>query len=330
VSGWLAELALILLAWGVFASAASAALSLGWPALAAALPRLEPTARARAALALALAPALVPWTLVALCLAPGVPPLIGWHADHCLMHTEHVHLCLTHHDTALSAPLVALLASAAAISLAALVRLGSQLGRARLRWIALRRTAVGTLAPGVTLVRCARPFSVAAGLLRPHVWVSTALADALPADQLEAVIEHERGHVRGRDALCRLIAGACALPLWPRVRRALLAELALASEEVCDEVAGARIGDRLRVAETILAVERLLGANRPAEPTGFLAFGGSTVPDRVRSLLATPPAAISASYAWAGAAVLAVAAWVGCGLLHHATEHLINALLHAL
>jgi Zn-dependent protease with chaperone function len=330
VSGWLAELALILLAWGVFAAATSAALSLGWPALAAALRRLEPTARARAALALALSPALVPWTLVALCLAPGVPPLIGWHADHCLAHTEHAHLCLTHRNTALSAPLVALLAAAAAISLAALARLGAQLGRARRKRIALRHTSVGTLSPGVTLVRCARPFSLAAGLLRPHVWVSTALADALPDDQLEAVIEHERGHVRARDALRRLVAGTCALPLWPRVRRALLAELALASEEACDEAAGARIGDRLRVAETILTVERLLGANPPAEPTGFLAFGGSTVPDRVRSLLATPPAAISASYAWAAAAVLAVAAGLGCGLLHHTTEHLINALLHGL
>jgi hypothetical protein len=40
--GWLAELALFLLAWTLFAAACSAALSLAWPALAAGLRRLAP------------------------------------------------------------------------------------------------------------------------------------------------------------------------------------------------------------------------------------------------------------------------------------------------
>src|SRR5262249_51971334 len=61
MSGWLAELALILLAWGLFAVISSAALSLGWPALRAVFRRCAPVPRARALLATALAPIAVPW-----------------------------------------------------------------------------------------------------------------------------------------------------------------------------------------------------------------------------------------------------------------------------
>ena len=328
--GWLAELSLILLAGGLYAALTSTAVSLAWPALVAWLRRLEPAPRARAALAVALAPALLPVALVALCLVPGLPALIGWHGDHCLAHAEHPHLCLAHHHAALTPPLVALLVLAGAAALVALARAGAQVARARSRCAALELAAAESLSPGVRLVRSARPFSLAAGLLRPQIFVSTALAGALPDDQLAVVLAHERGHVERRDALCRWIASLCALPLWPRVRRALLGELALASEEACDEAAGAQVGDRLRVAETILAVERLLGAVAPGEPIGVLAFGGSTVAQRVHSLLASPLPAISARYAALAAAALALAAGLGIGRLHHITEHLIGALLRAL
>ena len=326
--GWLAELALILLAGAVFAAATSVAFSAAWPALAAWLRRLAaPAPRAWVALAVALAPALVAVALVAICLAPGLAAPFGSHGDHCLAHTEHPHLCLTHHG-ALSAPLSALLIAAAAISLGVLVRLAVQLVHARRRGVILERASAGRLAPGVTLVHSARPFSLAAGLLRPHIWISTALVDALESEQLAVVLAHERGHVRRRDALCRWAAAACSLPLWPSVRRALLAELSLASEQACDEAAVVRVSDRLHVAETLLAVERLLGSGAgPAEPAGVLAFGGSTVPERVRSLLAGPPAAVSLRYAALAALGVPVVAALGADRIHHATEHLLGALL---
>jgi hypothetical protein len=261
---------------------------------------------------------------------PGLPALFGWHGDHCLAHAEHPHLCLAHHHAALTPPLVALLVLTGAAALVALVRVSAQIARARSRCAALELAAAGSPSPGVRLVRSARPFSLAAGLLRPRIWISTALAEALTWPQLEVVIEHERGHVRCRDALRRWIAAACALPLLPTVRRAVLAELALASEQACDEAAGARVGDRLIVAETILAVERLLGSVPPAEPVGMLAFGGSTVPERVHSLLAEPAAAISARYAMLAVAAVALAAGLGVERLHHMTEHLLGALLRAL
>jgi Zn-dependent protease with chaperone function len=328
VRGWVAELALILLAGGVFASATAAALSLSWPLLLRALRRLAPAPRASAALGLACAPAALPCALVALCLAPGVTMLLGGHADHCLAHHQHAHLCLVHPISALTAPLAAVLAISGVALLVAGARSRVAVRGAWRRLAALESAATGALAPGVALVRHARPFSIAAGLWRPRIWISTALADALSSEQLEVVIEHERAHVRRRDALTRLVASACAIPLWPSVRHALLSELALAQEQTCDEVAGRRTGDRLRVADAILAVERLSGAASPAEPLGLLAFGGSTVPERVHSLLGEPPATVSPRHAALAAAGIAVGAVLGADPLHHATEHVLGVLVH--
>jgi Zn-dependent protease with chaperone function len=330
MSGWLAAIALIALAWGLLAASASAALSLSWPALARGLRRLPPAARARTAFGLALAPTLVPGILVALCLVPGAMTLVGGAGDHCLAHAGHPHLCLAHRGFALSAPLAAVLAISAGAGLFALVRSGRAAVRARRLRAALRRASAGELGAGAMLVRFAVPFSLAVGLWRPRIWISTALADALSREQLDVVLAHEREHVRARDALVRGVARLCAAPLWPRVRRALLGELALASEQACDEAAAVRAGDRLRVAETILAVERLAGATRAFEPIGVLAFGGSTVPERVRSLLAAAPDRTSLRPLAAFAAVIGLGFAFGADGLHHAIEHVIDALLQAL
>jgi Zn-dependent protease with chaperone function len=328
VSGWLAGLALILLAWGVFAAATSAAISLAWPALARRLRRFPPAARARAAFLVALAPSALPWALVALCLAPGFAALAGVHGDHCLAHADHPHLCLAHR-AALSPTLAAVLAAAAGAALAALARARASWARARRFRSALRSSTAGELAPGLMLVRFPEPFSLTAGWWRPRVWVSTALAGSLSREQLDVVIEHERAHVRNRDALRRWLAGVAALPLWPPVRRALLGELALASEQACDEAAAACAGDRQRVAETILAVERLVGS-RARAPFGALAFGGSTVPERVRSLLGAPNEPPAVRRLAAAATAIAAAFAFGADGLHHAIEHVIGALLRAL
>src|SRR5688500_1697393 len=111
MSDGLAELALILLAWAIFAAAVAASFALAWPRLARRLRRLAPAPRARVAARLALAPTLVPALLVALCLAPGLPARFGGHGDHCLAHRDHPHLCLAHRSD-LTPPLAAWLALA--------------------------------------------------------------------------------------------------------------------------------------------------------------------------------------------------------------------------
>jgi beta-lactamase regulating signal transducer with metallopeptidase domain len=106
------------------------------------------------------------------------------------------------------------------------------------------------------------------------------------------------------------------------VRRRLLRELAIASEQACDAEAGRRIGDRLRVAEAILAVERILAAAPPAR-AGLAGFEGTSVAQRVEALLAAePPAPGRARFRIAAAGALALGL-AFADPLHHATEHFL-------
>ena len=123
---------------------------------------------------------------------------------------------------------------------------------------------------------------------------------------------------------------SASLAHWPSLRRALQAELVLASEQTCDEAAARQVGDRLAVAETILAVERLLARARIPEHVALASFGGSAVEARVRSLLASaPPEPVRGSLWWLAPTALA-AAVVLVDPLHHVTEHVLGLLLRAL
>jgi Zn-dependent protease with chaperone function len=322
-----ATLALALLAGIGFALATSAVLALAWPALSRVLRRRHPAVAAGATLGAAMAPALLPLLLLVLCFAPGVLGLLGLHADHCPHHPGHPHLCLVHPTALLTPPLLGVLLSGGGLLAGAAALGGVRLARSRREIAALRLAATGALAPDVHLVGSERPFSVTVGIRGREIYVSTALARALAPAQLEAVLAHERAHARRRDGLRRALARALSLLHLPWLRRRLLAELELASERACDEDAGRQLGDRLRVAEAILAVERLLAGSPASAHPALLAFGGSSVAERVRGLLAEPgsPPSRAATLLAAGALLLA-----GLRLadpLHHATEHLLGLLL---
>lgn len=329
MSGPLATLTLASVAGIGFALATSVAVAIAWALLRRWLHRQHPARRARVALVCAVAPTVVPVLLVALCLAPGGVGLLGFGVDHCIHHPSHPHLCLVHSTAILTFPFVMLLAIGFALVAYAVASYGLRLAAARRTLVQLRSGVVGDLAPGVRCVRSARPFSVTSGMGRGEIFVSSALADALHPSHLEAVIEHERAHVRRRDGLRRMLAHMLSWILPPALRREILAELDLATERACDEEAGGRIGDRFVVAEAILAAERLLGAAPVADDWAFLALGGSSVPARIRGLLAEPAADRRRSgWWWAGA--LFVASCLLAAPLHHVTEHALALLLGAL
>ena len=102
----------------------------------------------------------------------------------------------------------------------------------------------------------------------------------------------------------------------------------LATERACDEEAGSRLGDRLVVAEAILAAERLLASTSTRSPGPLLAFGGSSVPARVHGLLAEPVARRGRAGWWPAGGLLG-ACLLLADPLHHATEHLLGLLLGA-
>jgi Zn-dependent protease with chaperone function len=324
MTAWLGTAALALLSCAVFAAATAAAVAVAWPLLRSRLRARHPAIGAAAALAAATAPALLPLALVALCFAPGLLALVGLHADHCVLHPEHPHLCLSHPMALLGAPPVLLLLAGGAAAIAAFAAGWLGLARGRRRVAGLRLGTTGALAPDVHLVDSERPFSLTAAGGRPEIFVSTALQAGLLPAHLEAVLEHERAHARRRDGLRLLLARALSLLHGPRTRRGLLADLALFTERACDEEAGRRLGDRLRVADAILAVERLVGAAAGPADAGLLAFGGSSVGARVAALLEAPARPPSRRVAAAAAiALLPLSLWIA-DPLHHATEHLLG------
>jgi hypothetical protein len=71
-----------------------------------------------------------------------------------------------------------------------------------------------------TIVDADTPFALCAGVLRPRVFISSALAERLGAGELRAVVLHEASHARRRDPLRRALRSAAAQTLFfaPGVR----------------------------------------------------------------------------------------------------------------
>jgi beta-lactamase regulating signal transducer with metallopeptidase domain len=194
------------------------------------------------------------------------------------------------------------------------------------RWLAGLPRRSQRPAPDVEVFESASPFAFAAGLRRPRVHVAASLVECLPTAQLAAVVEHERAHARRRDPLTRLTARLLSRAHLPGLRRRLLHALAIASEQACDAEAGRRLGDRLLVAEAILAVERLLARSGPA-PAGIAGIDGSSVAPRVRALLEPEPSLPRRGRAAAALALVLLVSLALADPLHHATEHLVALLV---
>ncbi|MBI2325427.1 MAG: M56 family metallopeptidase [Chloroflexi bacterium] len=125
-----------------------------------------------------------------------------------------------------------------ALALAAVLTAGARALALTVRTRALTESCVPVaLPPGLTTMAervgirgrltvfdSAAPLAFTAGLVRPCVYVSTATVSTLEADELEAVLLHERAHLRRREpsriALARLIASALFfVPLAEDLRR---------------------------------------------------------------------------------------------------------------
>ncbi len=320
-------LQLTLLAAAIFAVGIALLTALIYPRVRGLLTAIPPRQRAPVLRWICTAPAVGALVLTSMCLLPSALGMIWPEFDHCLTHHGHVHICLVHPPAtagnatgwAFNAIFWGLMASGA-VSL--LWRVIATAGALR----GLEETARYDSVLGVCLVTSLLPFCVVSGLIRPKVLLSTALHGALPETALRIVLAHERGHVRRRDSLWHFVAALLSVAHLPPLRQRLLADLALASECACDEDAAAAVGDRVRVASAIVAVERLLtDRSRVLGPTP--AFGGSDVAARVEALLNEPDMTRSA---WRRAMLIGLAvitmALAPPGALHHWTETLLGLL----
>lgn len=118
-----------------------------------------------------------------------------------------------------------------------------------------------------------------------RVVVSTGMLRVLNGPEREALLAHERAHLRARHHLVllalRLSAATCPL-LHPLAR-----EGAYHVERWADEEAATAVGDRALVGRAV-AVAALASAGRPGR-TGLPEATGGPVPRRVRALLTPPP-----------------------------------------
>lgn len=318
-----------LLAWLLFTALIAVASVLLVPRLRRALRRVEPAQRALALRALLLAPVVGGGLATLLCFLPKTLDGLLPHVDHCAAHADgHVHFCVNHPPEMIGGDVaggVLLFLVLAAVVLTATrgLRLRSSMRQLQ----GLLRIARHDARRGVWVVDAPLPVALSVGLRRSRTLLSRGLLETTPAAVVDVVVAHEHAHARRRDGLWKVTTQLLGWAHLPTMARALEADLDLACEQACDEEAAAVVGDRLRVAEALVAVARRR-ENAPDFAPAALAFGAGSVGARVHSLLA-PPSRHRAGrgLSWAALAVAVVAAAALADPLHHWTETFLHYVL---
>lgn len=318
----------VLLSTLVFGTGWAIATAILYPRLRSRMLALRPALRARFLLGCSVAPPVMGLSLTLLLFFP-YSPLNFAHGEHCSKHPVlGPHLLQAHLPLpeGVSLPTIAVISVTTGAALFLLLQ-----SFAICRGIRVRRNLRAlswTDVQGARLLESDRPLALSAGFLKPQIFISSALKKGLAREQLRIVLAHERSHVRRRDSLRHYFAEAGSLLYLPWTRKLLLSDLALATEQACDEVAALETGDRLQVAETIVAVERMLRPFPREKVSAGACFIGSHSVARVESLLSeggsnrgSTPLFISLPTA----TVVAVLALVEP--LHHGAESLLGGLL---
>lgn len=164
-----------------------------------------------------------------------------------------------------------------------------------------------------------RPQAFCAGLLRPRVYLSSGAARALPADELRAVLAHERHHRDRRDPL-RIAAGRVLakalffMPVLGRLHSSYCATAELAADDAAIVADG---GSPSALASALVAFTE---ATRPAGSVGI-------APERVDHMLGrrvpSPMPISRLAAALATSALIGLIAWkTGGAAVAHATFNL--------
>lgn len=275
------------------------------------LTRVDAPGRARVWLALAALPAAA--SLAVLVAAFG--PWAGLTPDHCGSHVAaHVHLCFGHPAESASLFLTLPASLLAARVVTRLLRSANTVWRAHALARSLRATAIESIGHSVVLP-LTNPVAFVIGWFEPTLFVSAGLLGRDP-EEVAAVLAHERAHLGRRDPLRRLVATVVMAFHLPGVAEALERRLGITQEMAADASAAGELGDRLRIAETLVGVARSRadsGCDR----------GGAVISARVRELLVPAPRYTGVPLrAFAGAfAAFIVAITMSAGTVHHLLEH---------
>ncbi len=205
------------------------------------------------------------------------------------------------------------LTSGAGVALAGTMawQLAAQQWRTARLWRAWQVSAAPLTVPGLTIpvyrIDTGFPIVAVIGILRPRLVIDARVLDSCQPEELDAILAHERGHLRRRDNLRRLLFLA-APALWMPARAH--DRWREATEEAADDLAAAQRADaRLHLASALVKVARLAQEHEPAGwpshlPASAL-YRGESLDRRVRRLLAPPAVAPGAGHHW-GLAVAGV------------------------
>jgi Zn-dependent protease with chaperone function len=156
-----------------------------------------------------------------------------------------------------------------------------------------RKTWLGGEAAPVWLMEDPAPLVMLAGVLRSRLVISRKVVSALSAEQLAAVLRHERAHSRSRDNFKRLLVllAPGVLPFFRGFSR-LEQAWARVAEWAADDFAAAGDSHRsLTLAAALVRVARLGAAPPPPVLVTSLMANGIDLSARVDRLLHFVPAA---------------------------------------
>lgn len=176
---------------------------------------------------------------------------------------------------------------------------------------------------GVRSLPAERPGAWTVGLLRPRTYLTEGLAAALSQEELDAVLAHEAAHRQRRDGVRRLALEGLLAAYPPAAAEVLSRLYAQTCEEICDR--GAAGADRgAQVAQTLLAVERLVGRWEEEHTLAALGIRGSCLEERVRSLLRPSWEGRAWRQWWQVQLCVGLLVTVGALPLHHFLEVLLG------
>ena len=147
------------------------------------------------------------------------------------------------------------------------------------------------------------PRAFVLGVFRPKIYLSEGLLSTFDRDALQPVLAHEQEHVQNRDALLRIVASAGLLFYLPGIASFVKRLVTQAQELAADAEAARQIGDRARVAESLVRLARF-----SIPPAKAFEFAQSDIQTRVHHLLADEPKPGGPSSASLLAGVLALSA----------------------
>ena len=217
--------------------------------------------------------------------------------------------------------LVALAAAALVLGSLAGLRVWRSLRATRALGGTLMRGARPVSLPGLDVpafaVSCDFPIVAVVGVLRPRLIVAESVLAACDRDHMRAIVAHERGHLRRRDNLVRLLLTSTPDALsWSSLSRRLIDAWHEAAEDAADDDSAAAGSEgRLLLAEALIRVARLAPAGaRPLALPASALFRGENVERRVRRLLDAPRVA-TAPVRTLGGRAMTGAAVAGLGVL---------------